>query len=68
MLCFVNFNHFSKTLFFIIINTICIDVESKQIPILFFANKMDVENSLTAVQCSQLLGLDSIKEKPWHIW
>nr|XP_009861298.1 LOW QUALITY PROTEIN: ADP-ribosylation factor-like protein 6 [Ciona intestinalis] len=42
-------------------------IMNKRIPILFFANKMDVQNSLSAVKCSQLLGLENIKEKPWHI-
>ena len=43
------------------------DVKEKSLPILFFANKMDVHSSLTPVDCMQLLNLDSIKNKPWHI-
>ncbi|XP_066571138.1 ADP-ribosylation factor-like protein 6 isoform X2 [Amia ocellicauda] len=43
------------------------DVKSKRMPILFFANKMDLEESLSSVQVSQMMGLDSIKDKPWHI-
>ncbi|XP_076820795.1 ADP-ribosylation factor-like protein 6 [Clavelina lepadiformis] len=42
-------------------------VAAKRIPILFFANKMDVRDALSAVKCTKLLGLESIKEKPWHI-
>lgn len=43
------------------------DMLDRKIPILFYANKMDLPDSLSAVKCSQLLGLDNIKNKPWHI-
>nr|CAB3222954.1 ADP-ribosylation factor-like protein 6 [Phallusia mammillata] len=43
------------------------NVKAKRIPILFYANKMDLRDSLSAVQCSQILGLDNLKEKPWNI-
>uniref|UniRef100_A0A667WVW8 ADP-ribosylation factor-like 6 n=1 Tax=Myripristis murdjan TaxID=586833 RepID=A0A667WVW8_9TELE len=36
-------------------------------PILFFANKMDVRDALSSVKVSQLLCLENIKDKPWHI-
>jgi ADP-ribosylation factor-like protein 6 len=39
----------------------------RQVPILVFANKMDAKNSLSPVECMQLLGLDGISDKPWHI-
>lgn len=39
----------------------------KRIPILFFANKMDLRDSLTPVQTSNLLKLEELREKPWHI-
>ena len=43
------------------------DVVSKRIPILVFANKMDLAGSLTPVECMSLMGLESIVDKPWHI-
>jgi len=42
-------------------------VKTKRIPILFFANKMDLRDSLTPVQISNLLKLDEVRDKPWHI-
>ncbi|TKS70277.1 High affinity choline transporter 1 Hemicholinium-3-sensitive choline transporter [Collichthys lucidus] len=44
------------------------DIKHRRIPILFFANKMDVRDSLSSVKVSQLLCLENIKDKPWHIW
>jgi ADP-ribosylation factor-like protein 6 len=44
------------------------DVKDRKIPILFFANKMDCKDALSAVKCSQLMALDQVKNKPWHIW
>lgn len=44
------------------------DIASKPaIPILFFANKMDLKESLSSVKISQTLGLDQLKNKAWHI-
>ncbi|XP_065057262.1 ADP-ribosylation factor-like protein 6 isoform X1 [Rhopilema esculentum] len=43
------------------------DIKAKKIPILFFANKMDLRESLSSVKVSGLLKLENIKEKPWHI-
>uniref|UniRef100_A0A3Q3DRR6 ADP-ribosylation factor-like 6 n=1 Tax=Hippocampus comes TaxID=109280 RepID=A0A3Q3DRR6_HIPCM len=43
------------------------DIKHKRIPILFLANKMDVRDALSSVKVSQLLCLDNIKDKPWHI-
>ncbi|CAG2175448.1 unnamed protein product, partial [Oppiella nova] len=44
------------------------DISSKpSIPILFFANKMDLKESLSSVKISQTLGLDQFKNKAWHI-
>mmetsp|Transcript_26897 Transcript_26897/g.86401 ORF Transcript_26897/g.86401 Transcript_26897/m.86401 type:complete len:183 (+) Transcript_26897:166-714(+) len=37
------------------------------IPILFFANKMDIPTSLSPVDTAQALKLDEIKDKPWQI-
>uniref|UniRef100_A0A7S4BDB3 ADP-ribosylation factor-like protein 6 n=1 Tax=Chrysotila carterae TaxID=13221 RepID=A0A7S4BDB3_CHRCT len=39
----------------------------KGIPILFFANKMDLPTAATPVDCVQQLELDKIGDKPWHI-
>ncbi|XP_033636008.1 ADP-ribosylation factor-like protein 6 [Asterias rubens] len=43
------------------------DISQKCIPILFFANKMDLRESLSSVQCTKHLELEHIKDKPWHI-
>ncbi|KAG1937768.1 ADP-ribosylation factor [Pimephales promelas] len=43
------------------------DIKHRRIPILFFANKMDLRDALSAVKVSQLLCLENIKDKPWHI-
>lgn len=43
------------------------DIKHRRIPILFFANKMDLRDALTSVKVSQLLCLEDIKDKPWHI-
>ena len=42
-------------------------IQGKRIPILFFANKMDLRDSLSAVKCSSVLELDAIRDKSWHI-
>ena len=42
-------------------------IKSKRIPILFFANKMDIRDALSDVGVSSALGLDSITNKSWHI-
>ena len=43
------------------------DIRSRKIPILFFANKMDIPGALTPFECSQQLELDRISDRPWHI-
>uniref|UniRef100_A0A3Q0T0Q7 ADP-ribosylation factor-like protein 6 n=1 Tax=Amphilophus citrinellus TaxID=61819 RepID=A0A3Q0T0Q7_AMPCI len=43
------------------------DIKHRRIPILFYANKMDLRDALTSVKVSQLLCLENIKDKPWHI-
>lgn len=43
------------------------DIRNRKIPVLFFANKMDLPSSLSAVECTTALGLTDIKDKPWHI-
>ena len=41
--------------------------ELAKVPILFFANKMDLPSALNPVDCVEILDLDKIKDKPWHI-
>lgn len=43
------------------------DISSRSIPILFFANKMDIRDALSDVGVSSALGLDGITNKSWHI-
>ena len=43
------------------------ELRNKRIPILFFANKMDLKSSASSVKCSKELSLDKINDKPWHI-
>eukprot|EP01136_Pigoraptor_vietnamica_P034578 Opistho-1_new@98712 len=43
------------------------DIKKRRIPILFYANKLDLPGSLSHVEWSNLLELDRIKDKPWHI-
>eukprot|EP00002_Diphylleia_rotans_P007430 TRINITY_DN1697_c0_g1_i2.p2 TRINITY_DN1697_c0_g1~~TRINITY_DN1697_c0_g1_i2.p2 ORF type:complete len:114 (+),score=25.78 TRINITY_DN1697_c0_g1_i2:504-845(+) len=43
------------------------DIKARKIPILFFANKMDMPNGMTPVECVQGLELDKLTDKPWHI-
>ena len=43
------------------------DIAQKRIPILLFANKMDVRDALSSVKCSSMLELEQIRDKPWHI-
>ncbi|KAM9803333.1 ADP-ribosylation factor-like protein 6 isoform 3-T3 [Syngnathus typhle] len=43
------------------------DICSKKVPVLFFANKMDLRDAMSSVKVSQMLCLENIKDKPWHI-
>ncbi|XP_022596782.1 ADP-ribosylation factor-like protein 6 isoform X2 [Seriola dumerili] len=43
------------------------DIRSKRIPVLFFANKIDLRDAMSSVKVSQMLCLENIKDKPWHI-
>ncbi|XP_070831587.1 ADP-ribosylation factor-like protein 6 isoform X3 [Chaetodon trifascialis] len=43
------------------------DIRCKKIPVLFFANKMDLQDAVSSVKVSQMLCLENIKDKPWHI-
>jgi ADP-ribosylation factor-like protein 6 len=41
--------------------------DTKGIPTLFFANKIDISDHLNPVECVQYLDLDNVKDRPWHI-
>ncbi|KAE8299473.1 ADP-ribosylation factor-like protein 6 [Larimichthys crocea] len=43
------------------------DICCKKVPVLFFANKMDLRDAMSTVKVSQMLCLENIKDKPWHI-
>eukprot|EP01135_Chromosphaera_perkinsii_P009775 Nk52_evm1s1889 gene=Nk52_evmTU1s1889 len=43
------------------------DLVDKRIPVLFFANKMDLEDACTPTELTDMLRLDLVKNKPWHI-
>ncbi|XP_057708094.1 ADP-ribosylation factor-like protein 6 isoform X3 [Corythoichthys intestinalis] len=43
------------------------DICCKKLPVLFFANKMDLRDAMSSVKVSQMLCLENIKDKPWHI-
>nr|CAG32568.1 hypothetical protein RCJMB04_29k9 [Gallus gallus] len=43
------------------------NIKHRRLPILFFANKMDLRDAISSVKVSQLLSLENIKDKPWHI-
>ncbi|XP_055601005.1 ADP-ribosylation factor-like protein 6 isoform X1 [Uranotaenia lowii] len=43
------------------------DISNRRVPILFFANKMDCTDALSSVKIAAGLGLEKIKDKPWHI-
>ena len=42
-------------------------IAQRPIPILFFANKMDLPGSLDASDIAEQLELDAITDRPWHI-
>lgn len=41
--------------------------DTRGVPTLFFANKIDISDHLNPVECVQYLDLDSVKDRPWHI-
>ena len=49
------------------LDTLLSHADLKCVPILFFANKMDLPTAKQPVECVQLLELDKITDKPWHI-
>lgn len=45
----------------------CADIAKRNIPILFFANKMDLPKALTPAQLSEALELSKLSDRPWNI-
>ena len=43
------------------------DIAKRPIPMLFFANKMDLPKSRTPMEISEALELTNILDRPWHI-
>ena len=43
------------------------NIKERSVPILFFANKMDLPTAESPVNCVQQLSLDKTTDKPWHI-
>lgn len=43
-------------------------IKSQLTPILVLANKSDVEGCMTEAECSEALGLDRLRDRPWYIW
>ena len=41
--------------------------DTKGIPTLFFANKIDISDHINPVDCAQFLDLEGVKDRPWHI-
>jgi len=44
-----------------------IEVKDPKIPVLFFANKMDLPQAASPMQLMQALKLEDITDRPWHI-
>ena len=42
-------------------------ISSRSVPLLFFANKMDVPGALGPVEVMKGMGLEGIRDRPWHI-
>jgi len=42
-------------------------IKARPVPILVFANKMDVKDSMDAVEVSEGLGLAELSDRPWNI-
>lgn len=49
------------------LETLLASEDLRNVPLLFFANKMDLPIAKQPVDCVQLLELNSIKDKAWHI-
>jgi len=43
-------------------------IKSKNAPLLFFANKMDMKEAITPAECVDILKLSEISTRSWNIW
>ena len=43
------------------------ELTARPVPVLFFANKMDVPSAMAPDECCEGLELDLIRGRPWHI-
>ena len=43
------------------------DIQGRTVPILFFANKMDIPGAMTPEMVADELELEKVRDKPWHI-
>ena len=43
------------------------ELTNRRVPVLFFANKMDLRDAVSSVKVTSLMGLEEITDKPWHI-
>ena len=44
------------------------DIKGKNIPVLFYANKMDLEGAASPQEFVDMLKLEEITDRSWHIW
>lgn len=42
-------------------------IKKREVPILFFANKMDLAMSMNESEVAKEMQLDQITDRPWHI-
>ncbi len=43
------------------------ELRAGAVPVLFFANKMDVPSAMAPDECCEGMQLDNIRGRPWHI-
>jgi ADP-ribosylation factor-like protein 6 len=43
------------------------EIRNKKLPILFFCNKMDLNEAVTPEECQELLNLQKISDRSWTI-
>ncbi|KAI8800350.1 ADP-ribosylation factor family-domain-containing protein [Cladochytrium replicatum] len=43
-------------------------MQTRKVPILFFANKMDLDGALLPSECATALALEDIRDRNWTIW
>ncbi|XP_077992319.1 ADP-ribosylation factor-like protein 6 isoform X2 [Glandiceps talaboti] len=42
-------------------------IKNRRVPVLVFANKMDLRDAMSSVKVSQMMELETIQNKAWHI-